>query len=343
MERGAGRRVWPWVLYALGCTAGIYCHTTMFIWPFAVGLALVACALGGLEKFDRQFWLRFVAANLAILILSAWWLYVSWVQMAQGLQNLAWNKTVGPREFVRLVLGSCFLTIEPYDRDKIVTTLLPILTIASLFVCRGDRWVRLLAVLFAATLLSFGILGAIKPIIIHRTLYWLSIFPLLIIATGIGRLPSAVWRRAAIAIIAVLLLNNLRVHYHEYEAQDWEQALTVLAADHQSVALIQGEGMRTGLGEACRIGFGRTECPFRVIVLGQSAQDPLRSPGTWRRAVTDLRGALQPGDRVYALRSYDYDPFAALKVEAPGLPAGWHDRFLQGPLPPAIVLRGSGG
>lgn len=338
LEPGAGRRVWPWMLYGIGCTAAIYLHTTMFIWPLAVTVALGLCRVAGFEQFGYPFVRRFVVANLVVLALSAWWLQVSYSQMHSGLNNLAWNAPVGPREFGRRVLGAIFLTIEPYDRDKVVTTLLPVLTVAILVWRRHDARVRLLGVLFGVTLLTFGVLGALAPIVIQRTLYWMTIFPLLIVAAGLGQIRRPAWRHAALAVLGLLLLNNLRVHYHEYEAQDWEQALRVLSADPAGLVLVQGAGMGMNLAEACRMQFGQARCPFRVVTLGETVHDPVRSPAAWAQAVTALRRSLRPGDRVYALRSYDYDPFAALAVPAGALPAGWHDRFLQGPLPAKVLL-----
>ena len=334
------RRAGGWLLYVAGCTAGIYFHTTMFIWPFAVTLTLAICHVTRLERLDTSFIQQFLVANLAILGLSAWWLHISLEQMHVGLRNLAWNKPVGPREFIRLVLGSCFLTIEPYDRDKIVTTLLPLLTLGTIAWLRHDARVRLVAMLFLVTLLTFGVLGAIKPIVIQRTLYWMSIFPLLILAAGLGRFPFPRWAFGGVAGTGLLLANNLRVHYPEYQAQDWDGALTVLAADRNSVTLVQSASMLSGLSEACLLRFGRSVCPFRVVQIGDGVKDPVQAPARWHQAVADLQRSISAEDRIYALHSYDYDPFSALAVRWSALPTSWKDQFLQGPVPPAALFPG---
>ena len=335
---GDGGRVRTgWLAYAGGAVVAFYLHTTAILWPAAASLALIT--------LDRRFrpggreWRALLLAHLAIAAGGAWWLGMTWLQLRSPNGNIGWMQGLGLKK-AALVFVATMLQSRQIGPWQALGPLL-IAGLAALGVVRTwpDGRTRLTVLLFLWSTALFLLIDLKQAILLDRTLFWLSIFPLVMAAAGLASIRSR--RRFWLTAVALLVSQsvNLALLVPRLEKEDWRTAIVSAAADPRAVMLVDGEAMNVAAGMACAVEFGVAPCPFPVVTLlaGTRQLDGWgQGYGTPAPVSPDGRLRMASDARVYLYRRPFHD--ALDDVRAAGLLRAWPaGRLVQpiliGPLP----------
>lgn len=332
-----------WALHVGGAVLAIYSHTTMFLWP-------VIAAVGLIGFFRRQLFARrwhllmsLAVANIAILLLTSWWLWITVLQLSSGAETIAFMKSISAREYVRQIMATSMLAYDEYDRDKLATNVVALLSLASAMLIWKNKSGKLIVLLAVSAICVFGIAGALKPILMPRTIFWMSIFPVLLIAAGLGTLRSKLMGWGLMTIcIALLSVNSIR-QVPRFGGGGWTAAIARIARDPEAVVLVQGTGMGSNAQQACLLQL-RRNCPFPVIVVPFDP-DATSRPSWTGDAIKEtpldrIRQQVAPSNRIYAISNPGAEPIKALEAAAGRPIEPGYKPFMEGPLDPALVLSG---
>ena len=332
-----------WGLHVAGSALAIYGHTTMFLWPVVAAAALLG--LFGTQLFAERgrLLIGLIVANLAILIVASWWLWITYLQLRDGAQTIAFMKPISMREYVRQIMATSLLTYDAYDRDKLATNWIALLSVLSSIVLWRQRTGRFIVLLAVAAVIVFGIAGAFKPILMPRTIFWMSIFPVLLISGGLGALRSVSIRWTLVAVCAGLLVANFVRQVPRFGGADWREAVATIASDPQAVVLVQGTGMGSNVGQACLLQL-RRPCPFPVLVLpfDPSAADRPSWTGqsVQETPLNEVRERIPANSHVYAISNPGAEPLKTLEATSGRPSEPGYSPFLEGPIDPSVVLAG---
>ncbi|MGK6325383.1 glycosyltransferase family 39 protein [Sphingomonas sp. DT-51] len=331
-------RRWGWLAYVAGAVAGIYLHTTGVIWPAAATLALMLVD-PRFRPFRGSAWVTLLVADLAIALATAWWLYMTFLQLTQPNGNLGWLQGLGVRKSA-LIYVATLLQSRQVSLLQLPAPLL-VAGFAALGAWRGrtEAATRLtLACLVVASAL-FVVLNLKQPIFLDRTILWLSLFPLVLAARGAASLHGRWYLAAAVAAAAALAMT-LALTRQNLLKEDWRAVVTRTAADPRAVLFVDGEAMGIATEMACRVELHRPTCPFTVV--------PLVAPGPqldgWGRGLAAAvgaradAGAVPAGARAYVLRRPFHDALLDLRdagLLSPATVGETPERpVVIGPLPP---------
>jgi 4-amino-4-deoxy-L-arabinose transferase-like glycosyltransferase len=267
--RNTPRRKLAWSAYILGAITGIYLHTTAFLWPAAATLALLAC--------DRRLWpvvgvhwLELALADLLILTGSAWWIGIVILQQNSLEGTIGWINPPELTTMPRFLLEALFLAREPAGWELAGPLLLAGLAFLGALHGWSDLRVRFTTACFVLAPLLFVLVSYKQPIMIHRTVLWVSLFPLFLVASlfrdGARAKPLASATLGLIASLALLGLN-LALALPRLQKEDWGLVVRAAASTPNTVVLVDGEAMSLGLTMACRAELGLSRCPFGIVAL----------------------------------------------------------------------------
>ena len=267
--RDTTRRTWAWFAYILGAIAGIYLHTTALLWLATASLAVLAC--------DRRMWplvghrwLELAIANLLILAGSAWWIGIVISQQSSLEGTIGWISAPELATLPRFLLEALFLAQEPVSWGLAGPLLLAGLALLGALRGWNDPRVRFTTACFVLAPLLFVLVSYKQPIMIHRTVFWVSVFPLFLVASlfrdGVRAKPLAF---ATLGLIASLLLLglNLALAIPRLQKEDWRLVVRSAASAPNTVVVVDGEAMSLGLKMACRAELGLSRCPFGIVAL----------------------------------------------------------------------------
>jgi hypothetical protein len=254
-----------WIVYAAGAVAGIYLHTTGVIWPATATLALMLVD-ARFRPARGALWIPLLIADLAIGLAASWWLYITFLQLSQPNGNLGWMQGLG-------VTKSALVYVATLLQSRQISALqLPAPLLVAGFAAwgawrgRGEPAVRLtLACLVVATAL-FLVLNLKQPIFLDRTILWLSLFPLVLAARGVGALDGRGYAAALVALTLALGTSVALTRPHLIK-EDWRAVVARTAADPRAALLVDGEAMAVATEMACRVQLQRAGCPFAVVTL----------------------------------------------------------------------------
>ena len=333
-----------WALHVAGSSLAIYSHTTMFLWPVVAAVALTSFLGRRLFEDHARLMVGLVASNLAILAITAWWLWITYLQLRGGAETIAFMQPISPREYLRQLLRTCLMAFDLYDRDKLATNVFLLLTIAASLAVWRDRTGRFLVILGLVSVVTFGIAGAFKPILLPRTIFWMSIFPILLISGGLAMLRSGYLRWPVVTVCASLLIANLvRQAPVLVGGADWQKSVASIARDRQALLLVQGKGMGSNVRQACLMEF-HGPCPFPVVILqfDPSALDNPSWPGNsvTETPLRDLRHRIPSDRNVFALSNPGAEPFKALEIASGRQPTPGYKPFFEGPVAARELLAG---
>ncbi|MBB3695151.1 glycosyltransferase family 39 protein [Sphingomonas sp. BK580] len=304
-----------WLSYVLGAIAGIYLHTTAIVWPLAATAAMVTVYPPLRPRnaaFSTRAWAAIVLANAAIVLGSAWWLYMTALQVANPNGNLNWMEGLRFKRdltvYVSTVLQSRQLTVAQ----------LPVAIPFGLFFALGtwrsrrEPGTRLaLACLVYASAL-FVIISLKQPVFLPRTILWLSLFPLIIAANGIASLE---WRGFVIALTAIMVASiiGLFITTPALVSEEWRGLIRRASADRSAIVFVDGEAMSVVTRMACRVELGLPRCPFPVVTIVA----PGRTLDTWGNQYADTvprdasgQALLPDQSHAYLLRRHYHDALA---------------------------------
>jgi hypothetical protein len=313
----ARARAIGWVLYVMGAVAGIYLHTTGVIWPATATLALMLVD-ARFRPFRGGLWIALAVAGGAIVLASSWWLYITFRQLTQPNGNLGWMQGLG-------LTKSALVYVATLLQSRQISALqLPAPLLVAGFAAlgawrgRGEAVTRLTLACLATGTALFLVLNLKQPIFLDRTILWLSLFPLVLAARGVGTLRGRGYAAALVALALALGVSVALTRPH-LPKEDWRAVVTRVAADPGAALLVDGEAMGVATQMACRVQLHRPACPFAVV--------PLVAPGpqldSWGRGLAapaparEGRLALPPDARAYVLRRPFHD--ALVDVQRAGL------------------------
>ena len=293
-----------WAAYVGGAVAAAYLHTTGLLWPAAATLALIATCPAFRPWHGRR-WRALLLANAVIAAAAGWWLWITAQQFGLSGGNLGWMRPPTIGELVWTLRSTILLTRRAEGWQQAIPAALAALALFGAVRTWDRATTRLTVVCLIVAAALFVGLSAVQPILLDRTVFWVSLFPVTLAAAGIGAMarPRAAW--AAIAAIVALLSVNLWLWLPTRRVEDWSDPVARLAHDPAAIVLVDGEAISVVLDKACAVELGRAACPFPIVpVAGAGAVFDRWAIGDSRPFAPPLGGPglFPPGAHAYLLR-----------------------------------------
>nr|AGU11734.1 Dolichyl-phosphate-mannose-protein mannosyltransferase [uncultured organism] len=264
--RSSTRSLAAWAIYVAGAVAGVYLHTTACLWPIAASLALILC--------DKRFvpfvgsrWLELAAANILVLVAASWWLAIVWLQMTILAGNIGWISPPDLTQLPLFLLRATFLDWEPSGVRLLAPALIAALATGYLAKTWKDPSSRFTFYCFVISVTAFVAVSLKQPILIDRTVLWLSVFPLTLAAAGLSDIRARTIYRTGFVFVGVLLTTATVSTIPHLEREDWRLPVRTAARQPDAVVIVDGEAMSATMQMACRAELGTDGCPFAVATL----------------------------------------------------------------------------
>jgi len=320
-DAAAARRSAGFALYGTGAALAIYSHTTMFLWPIAASAALAALMIA--DKDARSLLRGWLVANAVLIGVTGWWIYIVARQIGTGAATAAWIEPVDGRDYVSILRRTVLFVRTNTGIYKWATYL--IFGFACLALVRRNRPLALVAGLLLASIAVFWVAQLVQPIILPRTVFWMSGLLVLIVSAGIANLQSRIARHASLGAISVFLIAELLVAKPGFKTHDWT-AFLKFASQHPGYPyVLASKAGAIAATQACEAEFGQP-CPVRLVVVHDARTAPAWSDEYRGPVLTWSPGKpLPPMGMVYIFATQD-----------PGVPVGRHDfgtLRLYGPAP----------
>ena len=255
-----------WAVFVLSSGAAIYLHTTACIWP--------AAATAGMLLVDRRFvpfvgkrWRELVIADLCIVLISAWWLYITYLQVLTPNQNISWIHWPGFTKIPLYFGGAGLLVRAAHGWQMITLALLIALAILGAVRTRSNVATQFAVICAALTVAGFTLLSLKQPIIVERTILWFTIFPLTLISAGLASIAN---RRAFLGVTAAtlgLVAINLATALPNLMQENWRTPLQQIAGARHGVVVVQGQAISNVINSACAVELQTRSCPFAVLTV----------------------------------------------------------------------------
>lgn len=272
----------PWLCYLGGSAMGVYLHTTAFVWPLAATESLMLVD-HRFRPFAGRRWLTLIVVNLVLLLLSFWWLRITYLQLGLPNGNIGWISPPTLRDTMLTFFSTIFLARDAYGVEKIVPFAIATLAAFGLYRTGGRKTTRLTASCLVLSVLIFTLVSIRQPIIIDRTIFWVSIFPVTLAAVGLGSIRNrTIFLSSLLAAIALLGFNWFRVS-GTLEKEDWASTVSVISREHDAVVIANSEGMNIATNMACFVELSIPRCPFVVMTFGKLTD----RHDTWATGLTD--------------------------------------------------------
>lgn len=296
-----GRSVW--VVYALAMTVALYSHTTMVVFLLLINIYVAGAGIVAGRRDGRP-WTAWLGANAVCVILWSWWGWITVHQMAVPSANLSWmtRPTLHQIAFIlNHVYGPVSRSLQHERLTAVVT--LALLALAAFGVWRARhpaRW--LLALVAFGAPLMFVLLSFIKPIFLERTIVWVQIAYLPLLAVGIAQIPVRTVRYAGACVLAAVYLAGL-VHSEAAEVkQPWRQAVQVIAREGRPGDVVFVTSVPAGVAVEyyCR----RLACGAEIVAMQSGRRGISWAPDVFHGRVVnknDVTEVLRTYPRVWSL------------------------------------------
>ena len=226
-----------WVGFILFSTLTLYSHNTAVFFPVAINIFVLGLMLlqhkikpGALPAFQAPSFWNWAKAHLYILILWLPWT-PSFIKQAGSVYERFWI----PAPTWDIVLVELKSFINPMmDLPTNLTTGIWIFFAIVFFLGLVHFWKKIsqlvfLVVLFATPLLGQLLVSIWRPIFSGRTLIWITLPLILVLAAGISKLK---FRFLIIVILGSLLTINLfsiSDYFRFFQKEDWNTAARTVA------------------------------------------------------------------------------------------------------------------
>lgn len=309
----AGRPASLWkgaALYALGAVVAIHSHTTLFLWP---PMAMVGFGLAlwpRLRRWNTGLAKALLIANAGIAVAGAWWLWMTLVQLRVSHGNIDWIPPLGLADSLQLIVRSVFLVRGEEGWAVVLAYVFVGLTVVATVRTWSLPATRLIASIGLAALILLCAAGLYRPILLERTVFWLSLFPLLLLAGWLGRMERPAAAGGTAAALALLLAINLVQAARSFERQDWLPSMKRIAAEPSGALLVEHEALGAVAQQACKVAFPEQECPFPIVTIRSASTGNVWARGLYAGPVVEpglVYRAFAPGARIFALRQGDLD------------------------------------
>jgi 4-amino-4-deoxy-L-arabinose transferase-like glycosyltransferase len=253
------------LVYAIGCTACIYLHTTMFLLPVICTIAMVLVRRREILQAPKLL-LPLMLANLAIALATGWWLDITLRQIWAGTANSAVFDQVTLWLVVRKTIGVLTFAKE----TGVARTFISLIVTAFVIFQMRRSWTRpecrlLLAVLGVSVIL-FGLISLKLPIFLPRTMFWLSTIATSFCAAALAGVARRSAQGLAICGLGALVAINMATSVASRQTEDWTSAIRRAESVPGARLVVQGEAMGLLLTTACaRLHHG--PCPVPIIAV----------------------------------------------------------------------------
>jgi len=218
-----------WWSFTIGSALALWFHNTAFVVVASVWAAVLAAGIAR-RRTDAALLRRLAGAGLVTALLYAPFL-PSLVDQATRVAQGFWIARPDARALEDAVL---FLSGSGYGYTgftALVFSAVAALGLRSLDE-RGGRWLAVLLAVaaLAPILLEFGISRIGRPIFLTRTLLYVMVPFLVLVAAGIASIRSLGARWLVGAIAAALLAGGLREYYTTRTKEPWPRIAALVAA-----------------------------------------------------------------------------------------------------------------
>jgi hypothetical protein len=235
-----------WVGYVTFTATMLWTHNAAILFPITLNLFVLGCCLiqsrscsaARLPTFSLARWRRWLLAQMAVFLLWLPWL-PAFISQAIGVYGRFWL----PEPTLGTVLGviSAFLC-DFRVLSLPATVALDVILVAVVFLgltrgCQRPVFGALLATLFVIPLLTEWVVSLWRPILYARTLIWISMPLLLMLAAGLRALELRLSSRSCfvVALVILLAVNGLALYsyYDGVEKEAWDEAAALVARHAQ--------------------------------------------------------------------------------------------------------------
>nr|WP_165388252.1 glycosyltransferase family 39 protein [Sphingomonas populi] len=298
-----------WIAFVGGALVGIYLHTTALLWPAAVTIALMLV--------DRRYvpllgdrWRHLLLADVLVLSGSLWWMWITVHQMRSPEGNIGWIGHPKAIEVATTFATGTLLAHEPHGWDWLGLVATGAAAVFGVARTWRNSATRLALACYVLSALFFLVANARQPIIIDRTVFWLSLFNIILAAAGLASIRVRRVRWLAPAVVISLLMPNLAHMILNLQVEDWRTPVVSLARQPGAILVVNGEAVSVAVRMACAVDLRMPRCPFPVVTLVTSGPQ-LDAWGIG--SATPLAQPVPPGP-VFLFRRWCHDPYKLLQT-----------------------------
>ncbi len=303
-------RLCPLAGFAIGALVAVYSHTTLVVFVVLANVAVLWMLRGNWRAL-----VPWLAANGAILLLWAWWGWISLKQLGgvSGFDWIARPDVADALEMTAMVYSPLYLASEQIAAPW----LLGLIWLAGLgwFAAKDGRPpVLMLASLAIGCPILLWAISQKVPIFLPRTLFWAAGPAVILIALALAAVRGSPVRFALVAMILVLEASAVVRWLPMRESEAWPQAMEAVSdAGGDAVLLVEGDPIAVAVQHYLP-GTG-----IRLLVL-----PPRRKADPWAEALVgmsridaaEVRRLLMQRGEIFTLRRGDYDPASVLRTIA---------------------------
>ena len=300
-EAGAAGSAGAWCAYVAGAIGAVYCHTTAMLWPIAGTIALMIASPMFRPVRGRSFG-RLVLANAVVLAGAAWWIGITYLQTRVPNDNLGWIAPATVRTMIWTLRASVLLTRDAAGWQQVIPLAVGALALCGTVGTWRQATTRLAMGCLVISATLFVVASQIQPIILDRTVFWLSIFPLTLAAIGIDGLGHRNAIRTVAAGLLLLLGVNMLYVAPTLQHEDWSTPVRRVALVPNGILLVDGEAMNVAVEQACSVELHLHACPFPVVtVLGDAPNYDRWADGHATAVTMPILRTMQSGKAVVFL------------------------------------------
>ena len=324
--------------YVLGAAFGFYCHVTLAVWPVAAGLAVAALHGRKMLTVRRGNAFEFLVANLALAVLCAWWASIAAQQISSdNILNIP-RLTLGGH--LKMVWHGAILIRDEPPHTLLLRYVLTVMIAGGSALLLRSRPGQLMVLCWALAVLLFHLGQVAHPIATPFSMFWLSNFSVLALATLVAEVPIVAVRAGLAAMLVATLGWNLADKLPNFWWEDWRKAMAILRNDPDAILLVEQQKLGMHANWACKVELQVDHCPLPIAIMDSRDQTY-----AWTREFMDrpllrrpsLDAVLLRYKRVYVVNVSGPDPLVTLGVIPP------HPccvGFVRGPFSPQSLLSG---
>ena len=258
--------IWPALArYAIGALIALYSHTMLVLFVMLANGA-VFWSIASRWDAKRRLLSPWIVTNAIVVLLWAWWGWITWQQLGGGGSNISWM-TVPPLSDVYWDIRETWVPVDYGIAGRIA-----MLVIAATFawaLWQGRRRGRILLLLGGALVVP-AILYAISlkvPVYSPRAIFWPGMLFTLALGTAIASLPQPRLRAAALAVLGTASIVQHLAWLPDREAERFDDLTAALRAHPERPVLVQDESVALALGHYCG-----AACPLYIVTVDPTVQ-----------------------------------------------------------------------
>ena len=224
-----------WVAFIVFSAAALLSHNTAVFFPLATNIFVLGLMLfqrkmksGSPPAFQAPSFWNWVKAQIGIFLLWSPWIY-AFIQQASRVDQEFWIPKPG-WDTITLTLRTLLNASAPGQISQIMTWILcAVLCFGLVYYRKKLSILFFLAALFAIPFLGELIVSIRRPIFLDRTLIWITIPLVLVLAAGIAQLKPRFLMIVMLGILATNYVFSTGDYYRFFQKEDWSTAAGYVA------------------------------------------------------------------------------------------------------------------